>query len=445
MFEDDASSKAQRTNLSLKEEQHAAQYAAMIGRTVALLVIAPMVTFLAPWPAPIFIYFFLVAFIFLGWFGWKLSRSAWAKPWHPYAFVTADFALLTVALLYPNPLVPVELPPQFAYRFGGFIYFFVLLSGLAYLYRPMLVLWGGVSAAISWFIALLFFINLPDTVLISLNGLGGSSSFDEYRSLTHIDLGVRLQEIVVMLIIASLLALAVQRSRAVAVRQASLASERANLARYFPNKTAELLAGKVNPFSEPSEHNAAILFADLVSFTSWSQAHTPTQTIELLREVHGVLTEVVFRHNGTLDKFIGDGLMATFGTPEPTRQDASNALAAAIDIADAFEHWQRTSQLDAGKSLSLAIGVHYGSIVIGDIGSNDRLEFAVLGDAVNVASRLEAATRKAQCRCLISDSLVKAAMAEEQAGLDAYVNRLEDIPAIELKGRSGKTAVMALR
>lgn len=445
MFEDDASSKAQRTNLSLTEEQQAAQYTAMIGRTVALLVIAPMVTLLAPWPAPVFVYFFLAAFILIGWLSWKLSRSSRAKAWHPYAFVTADFALLTVALLYPNPLVPEELPSQFAYRFGGFIYFFVLLSGLTYLYRPMLVLWGGVSAAISWFIGLLFFVNLPDTVLISLNGFNGASDFDDYRSLTHIDLGVRVQEIVVMLIIAGLLALAVQRSRAVAVRQASLASERANLARYFPNKTAELLAGKVNPFSEPREQNAAILFADLVSFTSWSQAHTPTQTIELLREVHGVLTEAVFRHNGTLDKFIGDGLMATFGTPEPTNSDASNAIAAAVEIADAFEHWQKTTRLDAGKSLSLAIGVHFGSIVIGDIGSNDRLEFAVLGDAVNVASRLEAATREAQCRCLISNNLVNAAKAEEQAGLDSYINRLEDIPAIELKGRSGKIEVMALR
>lgn len=445
MFEDDASSDAQRTHLSLIEEQHAAEYTALLGRTVALLLIAPLITYVAPWPAPLYVYGLLSGFVLFGWVGWKVSRSKWAKPWHPYAFVSADFALLTFALLYPNPLTPFELPSQFVFRFGSFIYFFILLAGLAYLYRPMLVLWGGFSAAVCWTIGVACFLHLPDTVLIALNGIGGDSNLEPYTSLTHIDLGVRLQEVVLILIVSGLLALAVQRSRAVAVRQASLASERANLARYFPNKTAEMLAGKVNPFSEPSEHNAAILFADLVSFTAWSQAHTPTQTIELLREVHGVLTNVVFKHDGTLDKFIGDGLMATFGTPEPTKQDASKALAAAIEMADAFQHWQNTSKLDVGKNLNLAIGVHFGSIVIGDIGSNERLEFAVLGDAVNVASRLEAATRESQSRVLISNALVDAAKQENKEWVEGYVSRLEHIPAIELRGRTGEIDVMALR
>ena len=434
-----------RTNFSLKEEQVAAQYTAVWGRTVALLVIAILVTILVPWPGPVYLYLLLLVFALLAWGGWLVERSAWGKPWHQYAFVTADFALMAFTLLYPNPLLPLDYPSQFILRFGNFIFFFVLLAGLTYFYQPRLVMWGGLSAAACWMIGVGWLLQLPDTVLLSSDDLSLEAALNVYAQPTYIDLVVRVQEVVVLLIAAGLLALAVKRSRTIALRQSNLAREKANLARYFPDKTAELLAGKTNPFSKPREQKCAILFADLVDFTSWSQMHTPTQTIELLREVHGILAQVIFRHNGTLDKFIGDGLMATFGTPEPTENDASSALIAAIEMADAYDSWQRSHSIPDGDRLKLAIGVHYGAVVIGDIGSKERLEFAVLGDAVNVASRLESATRDVGCRCLISQDLIDAAKAENSVGVALYRDRLETHDPIQLRGRSGEVPIFVLR
>lgn len=425
-----------QTQTILRSEELAAQRTAVIGRTVALVAIVPVVTVLAPWPGPVFTYALLMAFVLLGWGAWFLAKSPRGRPWHQYVFVFADFALLTFTLLYPNPLIPFDYPPQFALRFGAFVYFFVLIAGLAYVYQPKLVLWGGVSAALCWTIGAGWLIALPDSVWSLANDINVELALELAAQPTFIDIGVRLQEIAVLLIASGLVALAVGRSRKIAVRQARLARERENLGRYFPRKTARLLAERSNPFPKPSEHEAAVLFADLVDFTAWSEKHTPGETIDLLREVHGLLADIVFRHNGTLDKFIGDGLMATFGTPEPSATDASNAVAAMVEMSDAFERWASEGQLKQNENLRLAIGVHYGPVVIGNIGSKNRLEFAVLGDTVNVASRLESATRKIDCRCLASADLVSAAEAVRQTSNETYLTRLTSRGPIKLRGRS---------
>lgn len=426
---------------SLRAEEINAHKTAVIGRTVALVLVIPLVTFLTPWPGPLVTYVLLLLFALMGWSAWFVARSNWGRPWHQYAFVTADFMLLTFTLLYPNPLVPLDYPPQFVLRFGTFVYFFILLAGLAYVYQPKLVMWGGISAAASWIGGVSILVYLPDTILLANADVMMSEAMQAQSAPTFIDTGVRAQEVVVLLIASGLLALAVARSRAVALRQARLAKERANLGRYFPRKTAQLLAERSDPFSSPSEHHAAVLFADLVAFTTWSEKHTPRQTIELLREVHGVLAEVVFRHNGTLDKFIGDGLMATFGTPNPTDKDASNALNAVVEMAEAFERWQAGRKEGEGRNLRLAVGVHYGPVVIGNIGTKDRLEFAVLGDTVNVASRLENATREVGCKGLVSQDLVQAAL---QEGIDQHPETLAKLTrhgAIDLRGRSNRIEI----
>lgn len=444
MFKRNINTVSRRSSFSLREEQVAAQYSALWGRSVALIVIALLVSYLVPWPGPFFLYLPLMLFALLGWGAWLVECSAWGRSWHQYAFVTADFALMAFTLLYPNPLLPLDYPPQFILRFGNFIFFFVLLAGLTYVYRPRLVLWGGISAAVSWTVGIVVLLRLPDTVWFPAGELNMAVALSDFATPTYIDVGVRVQEVVVLLIASCLLALGVKRSRTIAIRQANLAREKENLSRYFPEQTATLLAGKTNPFSTPREHDCAILFADLVAFTAWSQKHTPAQTIELLREVHGMLAQVIFRNNGTLDKYIGDGLMATFGTPEPTKSDASRALIASIEMAEAFESWQRKHVNSSRDHLKLAIGVHYGAVVIGDIGSEERLEFAVLGDAVNVASRLEAATRQVGCRCLISRDLLDAAESENLSAVAQYWDQLESHEPIELRGRSGKLPVMIL-
>ncbi|MEM0947315.1 MAG: adenylate/guanylate cyclase domain-containing protein [Pseudomonadota bacterium] len=431
---------------SLRSEEIAAQKTAFIGRTIALLAIAPIVTLLSPWPAPIYTFVLLAAFIVLGWGAWRVAQSRHGRLWHQYAFVFADFALLTFTLIYPNPLIPFDYPPQFALRYGAFVYFFVILAGLAYVYQPKLVMWGGVCAALTWTIGVGWLVSLPDSVFmwVQSDGISVETALAAMSQPTYIDLGVRVQELAVFLIAAGLLALAVSRSRKIAIRQVRLARERENLGRYFPEKTAQMLADRADPFATPMEHKAAVLFADLVAFTTWSEQHSPQETIALLREVHGILAEVVFRQNGTLDKFIGDGLMATFGTPEPTSTDASDALAAMVAMLDAFEHWRSKSGPVTSADIRLAVGVHYGPVVIGNIGAKNRLEFAVLGDTVNVASRLEGATRQIGCRGIASGALVAAAKSELH-GLDRRpLERLSRHGMITIRGRTEQIEVYTI-
>jgi adenylate cyclase len=429
---------------SLRSEGLAAQKSAFRGRLIAMSAISPLLLIVIPWPASLFTVSLIAILSALGWCAWRIQMSSWDRPWFQYAFVTADFVVVTIATLYPNPLLTLDLPPQFSLRFGSFIYFFILMAGLAYVYQPKLVLWGGISAAICWSAGVLFLIEMPETVWRQSNDPSVEEIAQNIGNLYFIDVSTRVQEVVVILVVSGLLALAVRRSRSVAVRQASLASERSNLARYFPKKTAEMLAERSNPFSTPNEHNCAVLFADLVGFTTWSENHSPVQTIELLRDVHGILADIIFSHEGTLDKFMGDGLMATFGTPEPTSKDASNAIAAMRDMANAFEAWKSAPSNTLANDLKLAIGVHYGPVVIGNIGSEQRLEFAVLGDTVNVASRLEAATREIGCRCLVSRDLVEAAKGEDEVNAEELVAELQPHDPIQLRGRAEKIEVLFL-
>ncbi len=431
-------------NTGFRAEELAAQRTAAIGRFVAMIAIAIMLTGLTPWPMPIYYYGTLSLFAALGWAAYKTAESHWGKPWHQYAFVAADFVLLTFVILYPNPLAPTEFPSQLVLRGGTFVHFFVLLAGLTYIYQARLVLWGGIAASVAWMGGIFVLLAQPETVWRAVRDDDLEGFLRDSASPFFVNLNPRVQEVIVFLIVAGLLALAVKRSRTITLRQVNLAQEKTNLARYFPAKTVELLASKTNVLSRPREHNAAVLFTDLVGFTTWSQQHTPAETIALLREVQGLITTIIFRHDGTLDKFMGDGLMATFGTPEPTDRDATNALAAAIEISKTFEELRLSKTAGKGRNLKLAVGSHYGPIVLGDVGTEDRLEFAVLGDSVNIASRLEQATRQVDCKCLVSGDLVDAAEKEASADFSRLKNQLSSIPPIALRGRDGTTPVFAI-
>ncbi len=139
-----------------------------------------------------------------------------------------------------------------------------------------------------------------------------------------------IQDVVIVLLMAGVLALVVWRSRRLVLSQIGLARERANLARYFAPTVVDQLAQLDAPLGATRVQPVAVLFADIVGFTRFAESSDPQTVVATLRQFHGRLERAIFDQGGTLDKFLGDGVMATFGTPSVGPHDARNALAAAL-------------------------------------------------------------------------------------------------------------------
>jgi class 3 adenylate cyclase len=171
-------------------------------------------------------------------------------------------------------------------------------------------------------------------------------------------------------------------------------------------------------------HNAAVLFADLVNYTEMSASMSGERILVFLREFHGLVEDAVFGNEGTLDKYMGDGLMATFGTPVPGARDASNAVACARHLVSAIHRWNERREPIGLPRIQVSVGLHFGEVTLGDAGSDRRIEFTAVGHTVNLASRIEAASRMLQTEIVASDAIVAAVRQEGGAALLAGFRNL---------------------
>jgi adenylate cyclase len=420
------------------------------GRTMSLLVAIVLIAFIVPMPEVFFYQSLIFFFVLTGYVPTMLDNRGWLRDWHPYLFVLIDFAVLTFFIVIPNPLAPAELPPQITLHFDTSLYLFLLLSSLAFADSPRLVIWGGIVGGLSWAAGVGWLATLPDSIVIwPGNGdIGLDDVATRLRLIgtpTTVDLGVLLQTVVIFVVVSAVLAAGVARSRRLVWRYAVIERQRLNLARYFPPATVDQLARQDEPLENIREVKAAILFADLVGFTRWAERHSPTEVIAMLREVHGLLEEAVFRHGGTLDKFIGDGVMATFGTPEPLPRDGLNAFQCVKAILDDFARLSARRSARGEEPIQIAVGAHYGSVVVGNIGTERRLELGVIGDTVNVASRLEELTRKIGRAAAISGELVADMRREDAEAAELLLDGFEDLGANQLDGRRQDVVVWASR
>ena len=411
----------------------AARYAAY-GRSVAVVIVGLWLAWTIP--APEFWYYeaLLGVFIALGWLHFLVSRKLGAEHRLVYVLALIDMALMTFALLVEAPFVAEPLPMPLLYRFDGFVFFFLLFAGVLHSYSPRLVLWSGLSIALCWGGALAFALQAPGVVTeYSLPGMEAMSRLryvERAQGSDFIEVTLRLQEVLVAVLAAVIAAFAVARSRKLVLESVRAERARENLARYFSPEVAAELASDDHDLRAARRQDAAVLFADVVGFTRLSETLGPEGTIAFLREWHGRLGDVVFRHGGTLDKYIGDGLMATFGAPRARPDDASRALDAALEMA-ALTRGRRPDAARPVPPVRLGIGLHYGPVVLGDVGNARRMEFAVIGDTVNVASRLEALTRELDADFAASAQLV--ARVREEGGEAA--GRLVPLGAHRLRGR----------
>src|SRR5947199_56224 len=147
------------------------------------------------------------------------------------------------------------------------------------------------------------------------------------------------------------------------------AAERArnNLSRYFSPNLVEMLAERDEPLGAVRRQTVAVLFADIVGFTRMAERLAPEAVLAMLREYHERMTAQIFACGGTVEKYIGDAILAVFGLPHATAQDAANALRCADRMLAALAGWNRVRERHEEPALAIGIGLNYGPAVIGDV------------------------------------------------------------------------------
>jgi adenylate cyclase len=421
---------------ALEIEKMEGQRIATWARAAAMAVVGLLLIYVNPRWEMLYYEALLLLFVLIGIAQLRAARVG--QSFAELALIFADIVLLTLTLTVPNPLAADAWPTAFQFHFNGFMYFYIFLAGatLAYSWRTVQGL--GVWTAVAWLGGvggvMLFGATYPELAVRMREAMVGYERLFEIVDPNSVNFSARIQEITVFIIVASILGLKSRRASQLLMRQADLAAERANLSRYLPPSMVDELAHRNEPMGGVRSQEVAVLFADIVGFTRYAESHTPEDVISLLREFHAALEEVVFSHGGTLDKYMGDGLMASFGTPTPSPDDAANAISAAFAMQEAIARLNAVRSGTGLDPIRLSVGVHFGSVILGDIGNARRMEFAMLGDTVNVASRLEAVTRTLSCAVIVSDAAMKAI--SDTSLRERHRRAMRFHPGLELKGRN---------
>lgn len=440
-FEDGEERSDSYTEAVLERHKREGLDLAVKARWVAMSIIGVFLLFSVPWPEVIYYEFILFLLCVNGWLIRRAGRVGRSKLELFLIFV--DLLLMVVGIIGPNPVGLDDWPQAMQYRFGNFQYLFLILAmgTLAYSWRTVIAI--GTWTAMMWAAALALSIWLTDPVPVMSDAI--KHALPGWPDLAHIldpnnfNVRLRIQEIVVFLLVAITLGISMRRFNGLLRSNAALERERTNLSRYFSPNVVEELSQNDEPLKQIRSHNIAVLFVDIVGFTEYAAARKPEDVIETLRDFHGLMERAVFAHEGTLDKYLGDGLMATFGTPSPSDHDAQNALRCVRQMMTDVDVWNDARIAKGQPPLRVGFGAHYGPAVLADIGAN-RLEFAVVGNTVNVASRLESMTRGLNARLVISDGMRSEVLKE---GGDECLDGLQRFTDQDVRGVAEKLTVWA--
>ena len=355
----------------------------------------------------------IAAFALLGAPPYLLVRYGIGGAWVTAVFLLLDAGILSYILIVPPPFAVEGWTPQLNLRVPNILYLGVFLVGMALSYSPALVIWTGVASIAAWSAGFLWVVSLPGSISHTSEemldrGLSSEAVISRFLDRDAVSLTTLYNQVAFLALVTVLLALTVWRSRRLVRRQVAAEAQRSALSRYFSPNIIDELSSNAEALDRPAIQPAAVLFADMVGFTAISERLSPDALVSLLSEFHGRLARIAFAHDGTVDKYIGDAIMVHFGTPRTQENDPVRALSCAADMVIEIERWNIEREKVGEAPIGIGIGVHYGEVLVGNIGDVRRLEYTVLGDTVNVASRLERLTRETGAALVVSDDLVRA-------------------------------------
>lgn len=382
-----------------------------------------------------------------------LSRPAFADAGgpEPVPFALAAYALFTawrLRLAFGGRLTPVvltlssvldvavlaatlwsftlqyDLPPALYLKAPTLLYVFVLIALRALRFDPAQVIVTGVSAATAW------------AVLVGIAAFGPeptpvTRSYPEYMTSLSLLWGAEFERIGAILLVTAVLVVAVTRSRGLLVRTAVEAQAAGELSRFVGADAAGRIRGGPRPLApgDGETRTAAILFIDLRGFTSITQRWPASEVVALLAAFHARVVPAVEAAGGTVDKFLGDGVLVSFGAAAVTGREAAQALEAAVAVLAAADAW--AAERAAAPTPGVAVAVTTGEVAYGVVGYGDRLEYTVIGDAVNLAAKLEKHAKAETARLIVTAAAVERAAAQGWTGPAGRVVPAARVPGVE--------------
>ncbi len=202
--------------------------------------------------------------------------------------------------------------------------------------------------------------------------------------------------------------------------------------RFLPPQLVDELYKHQNNLNPAGNHQkVTILFSDIRSFTAISETMHPTNVVSLLNDYLSLMTEIIFKYEGTIDKFIGDAIMTIYGAPIRNNNDEMRAIHTALEMVQALPSIS-SKHPELKEPLEIGIGIHTGDVIIGNIGSRKRLDYTAIGDNVNLASRIESLTKFYKCKIIISETTLQAI-----EPMDDYKSLIiREIDTVLVKGRT---------
>ncbi len=339
-----------------------------------------------------------------GWFAWsgQLSRSVLA------ASVVAEMAVLLGVLWGFVPQYETTFPV--ALKNALFVGIFVLIALRALRFEPIWVWLSGSSAALGWMLL---------TLAAWRHTTPGERTWDAVvaASTARVHLGDEAIRIAAILLVTAILATALSRARLTLARAVNASQSAQALSQFFDSEVADrITATDLPPMAGQSmARDAAVMFTDLRGFTKASATLSAADLIALISDYQNVVVPVVRAHGGNIDKFMGDGILASFGAVRPSSTYAADALRCIGAIRAASRAWANERERRGQPALGIGIGVAHGPLVFGIIGVERRLEYTVIGETVNLAAKLEKHNKAEGAAACALASLIRLAQRQDPA------------------------------
>ncbi|MDZ4395362.1 adenylate/guanylate cyclase domain-containing protein [Cypionkella sp.] len=303
-------------------------------------------------------------------------------------------------------------PPAFYLKSPTMIYLFFFIALRALRFDPRYVLMSGLIAASGWVFMVLY-------ALTHVNNMHVTRNYVEYLTSNTILIGAEIDKVITLLGVTLILTIALFRARSVLFDAIQSHAAAEDLSQFFAPEVADLItqSDDIPGTGQGEVRAAAIMFVDVRGFTKTALALPPETAMRILAHYQQITLTEIEQHNGQIDKFMGDGILATFGAVQPGETYAADALRAASAVIAALDARQdEFAALGWPGRFATGVAVASGDVTVGIVGSQGRYEFTVIGHAVNLASKLESANKTQHTRALTDAST------HSRAEAQGYVN-----------------------